>query len=140
VGSEWDPAWQVAPTIWTSFSTDLGSHPHDAPTYARSGYDAISLWARYQTADGRWYFRIDVDGRGGDSDSQTGTAGKHGASAPTARPGTSGVPPFMDGFGMGNSESYKLGSSARAAAPDRRPTWGLARRSCPAWFLQRRQE
>jgi len=109
VGSEWDPAWQVATDDLDVYLTDLGSHPHDAPTYARSGYDAIGLWARYQAADGRWYFRLDVDGRGGDSDSQTGTAGNLGVGTHGPDQGPLVVPPFMDGAGLGNSESYKLG-------------------------------
>ena len=109
VGSEWDPAWQVATDDLDVFLTDLGSHPHDAPTYARSGYDAIGLWARYQTADVRWYFRLDVDGRGGDSDSQTGTAGNPGVGTHGHDQGPLVVPPFEDGVGLGNSESYKLG-------------------------------
>lgn len=109
VGSEWDPAWQITADDLDVYLTDLGSHPHDAPTYARSGYDAIGLWAHYQAADGRWYFRLDVDGRGGDSDSQTGTAGNPGVGTHGPDQGPLVVPPFTDSIGLGNSESYKLG-------------------------------
>ncbi len=109
VGDEWDPAWQIATDDLDVYLTDLGAHPHDAPTYARSGYDAIGLWAHYQAGDGRWYFRIDADGRAGDSDSVTGTAGNLGVGTHGPDGGPLVVPPFQDSPGLGNSESYKLG-------------------------------
>jgi hypothetical protein len=109
VGSDWDPTWQVATDDLDVFLTDSGDHPHDAPTYARSGYDAIGLWAHYQAADDVWYFRIDVDGRAGDSDSQTGTADNLGVGTHGPDQGPLVVPPFADGIGLGTSEAYKLG-------------------------------
>jgi hypothetical protein len=108
-GGDWDPAWQVATDGLDVFLTDLATHPHDAPTYARSGYDAIGLWAHYQMADTHWYFRIDVDGRAGDSDSQTGTPGNLGVGTHGPDQGPLVVPPFQDGQGLGDSEAYKLG-------------------------------
>ncbi|MFN2169136.1 MAG: PEP-CTERM sorting domain-containing protein [Anaerolineae bacterium] len=109
VGDDWDPAWQVASDGLDVFLTDTGLHPHEAPTYARSGYDAIGLWAHYQPADDHWYFRIDVDGRAGDSDSQVGTAGDPGVGTHGFDEGPLVAPPFEDGDGLGNSEAYKLG-------------------------------
>lgn len=46
-------------------------HPHIAPCFARSGYDLTGIWASYSSNS--WYFRTDVDGVPGDSDSITGT-------------------------------------------------------------------
>jgi hypothetical protein len=109
IGDDWDPAWQVAADGLDVFLTDTGAHPHDPPTYARSGYDAIGLWAHYQAADDRWYFRIDVDGRGGDSDSRWGTPSDLGVGTDGFDEGPLVVPPFEDGQGLGNSEAYKLG-------------------------------
>jgi hypothetical protein len=109
VGDDWDPAWQVATDGLDVFLTDTGVHPHEPPTYARSGYDAIGLWAHYQAADNRWYFRIDVDGRGGDSDSAYGTAGNLGVATHGFDEGPLVVAPFEDGDGLGTSEAYKLG-------------------------------
>jgi hypothetical protein len=99
------------------FLTDTGVHPHEPPTYARSGYDATGLWARYQVSDNRWYFRIDVDGCGGDSDSMWGTSssdlgtGTHGPDD-----GPLVIAPFADGDGLGTSESYKLGFQYESGA------------------------
>jgi hypothetical protein len=109
VGDDWDPAWQIATDGLDVFLTDTGAHPHDPPTYARSGYDAIGLWAHYQASDDRWYFRIDIDGRGGDSDSRVGTASDLGVGTNGFDEGPLVVPPFEDGQGLGNSEAYKLG-------------------------------
>jgi len=109
VGSDWDPAWQVATDPLDVYLTDLGTHPHDPPTYARSGYDAIGLWAHYQAEDGRWYFRVDADGRAGDADSQIGTANNFGVGTHGPDQGPLVVPPFEDGVGLGTSEAYKLG-------------------------------
>jgi hypothetical protein len=109
MGGDWDPAWQVATDPLDVYLTDTGLHPHDPPTYARSGYDAIGLWAHYQPADDHWYFRIDVDGRAGDSDSQVGTAGNLGVGTHGPDQGPLVVLPFEDGVGLGTSEAYKLG-------------------------------
>jgi hypothetical protein len=109
VGDDWDSSWQVAADALDVFITDTGLHPHDPPTYARSGYDAIGLWAHYQAADGRWYFRIDVDGRGGDADSQVGTAIALGVGTHGFDGGPLVAMPFEDQNGLGNSEAYKLG-------------------------------
>jgi Domain of unknown function DUF11/PEP-CTERM motif len=109
VGDDWDPAWQVATDPLDVYLTDLGTHPHDPPIYARSGYDAIGLWAHYQADDGRWYFRIDMDGRAGDADSQIGTANNFGVGTHGPDQGPLVVPPFEDGVGLGTSEAYKLG-------------------------------
>lgn len=120
LGDDWDAGWQVQVDSLDVALTDpehAGLHPHDPPTYARSGYDAIGLWAHYQSSDDRWYFRIDVDGRPADSDSQTGTdadnlgVGTHGNDG-----GPLVVPPFVDGTGLGNSEAYKLGFQCAAGA------------------------
>jgi hypothetical protein len=116
VGDDWDPAWQVATDPLDVFLTDTGVHPHEAPTYARSGYDAVGLWAHYQTADDRWYFRIDVDGRAGDADSMVGTAGDPGVGTHGNDQGPLVVPPFTDGDGLGSSEAYKLGFQFEAGA------------------------
>lgn len=110
VGADWDPAWQVATDELDVFLTDTGVHPHEPPTYARSGYDATGLWAHYQASDNRWYFRIDVDGRGGDSDSMWGTSASDlGAGTHGPDDGPLVISPFVDGDGLGTSESYKLG-------------------------------
>jgi len=102
--SEWAAAWRVATDALDVTVTGTGSHPHEAPYYARSGYDALALWAYYDVAGARWYFRLDVDGRAADSDSQTGTAGNPGA-------GTHGVdsgPLGGDSDGIGPPEAYRL--------------------------------
>ncbi len=105
---EWDPGWRVAVDGLDVFLTDTGAHPHDAPTFARSGYDAVALWARYQAADDRWYFRLDVDGRPGDSDSATGTAGNLGVGTHGDDGGPLVTAPFVDQDGVGGSEYYRL--------------------------------
>ena len=117
VGDDWDAAWQVQTDGLDVFLTDTGVHPHDSPTYARSGYDATALWARYQSSDERWYFRIDVDGRAGDSDSQVGTADNPGVGTHGPDQGPLVEAPFVDGQGLGNSEAYKLGFQCAAGAP-----------------------
>jgi hypothetical protein len=109
LGTDWDSTWQVATDSLDVFLTDSGVQPHEAPTYARSGYDAIGLWAHYQAADDRWYFRLDVDGRGGDSDSQVGTSANLGVGTHGPDGGPLVALPFADGLGLGNSEAYKLG-------------------------------
>lgn len=106
---EWDAAWQVATDPLDVFITSTGVHPHQAPTFARSGYDAISLWAYYDVAGETWYFRLDVDGRAGDSDSQIGTAGNLGVGTHGNDAGPLVEVPFIDGDGLGTSESYRLG-------------------------------
>lgn len=108
-GSDWDAGWKMADDGLDVFITDSQLHPHQAPTFARSGYDAIALWAHYQPPDDTWYFRIDVDGRAGDSDSQIGTADNPGSGTHGPDQGPLVAPPFMDGIGLGNSEAYKLG-------------------------------
>ncbi len=50
-GDDWDASWQVAGDPLDVFLTDLQTHPHEAPTHARSGYDATALWAHYQAVD-----------------------------------------------------------------------------------------
>jgi hypothetical protein len=117
VGDDWDPAWLVAVDGLDVFLTDTALHPHEPPTYARSGYDAVGLWARYQDSDDRWYFRIDVDGRAGDSDSARGTAGNLGVGTHGMDEGPLVVPPFEDGDGLGNSEAYKLGFQYESGGP-----------------------
>lgn len=109
VGDDWDPAWQVAADGLDVYLTDTHLHPHHAPTYARSGYDAIGLWAHYQAGDDRWYFRLDVDGRAADSDSAVGTSGNLGVGTHGPNNGPLVMAPFADGDGLGNSEAYKLG-------------------------------
>jgi len=104
VGDDWDPAWQVATDALDVFITGPGTHPHEAPTYARSGYDAIGLWAHYSAADEAWYFRLDVDGRVGDSDSVTGTPGNLGVGTH----GPDGGPLGIDSDGIGPAEAYRL--------------------------------
>jgi hypothetical protein len=116
VGDDWDPTWRLKPDPLDVFLTDSGDHPHDPPIYARSGYDAIALWGHYQSADDRWYFRIDVDGRAGDSDSQRGTAENLGVGTHGDDQGPLVLPPFVDGEGLGNSEAYKLGFQCAADA------------------------
>ncbi len=109
VGDDWDPAWQVATDGLDVYLTDTRVHPHHSPTYARSGYDAIGLWAHYQAGDDRWYFRLDVDGRAADSDSAVGTPGDLGVGTHGPNEGPLVMAPFEDGVGLGNSEAYKLG-------------------------------
>ena len=109
VGDDWDPAWQVATDGLDVFLTDTGQHPHQPPEYARSGYDAIGLWARFQITDLRWYFRIDVDGRAGDADSAVGSPGNLGVATHGFDEGPLVAPPFEDRDGLGNSEAYRLG-------------------------------
>jgi len=110
VGDDWDPAWQVATDGLDVFLTDTGVHPHqEVDTWARSGYDAIGLWAHFQATDARWYFRIDVDGRAGDSDSAVGAPGNPGFAMHGNDGGPLVDPPFVDGDGLGTSEAYKLG-------------------------------
>ncbi|HUV73691.1 MAG TPA: hypothetical protein VMW79_05255 [Anaerolineae bacterium] len=104
VGDDWDPSWQVATDPLDVAVTGTGNHPHEAPTYARSGYDIIALWAHYQPSDDRWYFRLDVDGRAGDSDSQTGTPGNLGVGTHDVDAGPLGG----DSAGIGPSEAYTL--------------------------------
>jgi hypothetical protein len=116
VGDDWDPNWRLKPDPLDVFLTDSGNHPHDPPIYARSGYDAIALWGHYQSADDRWYFRIDVDGRAGDADSQWGTAENLGVGTHGNDQGPLVLPPFVDGDGLGNSEAYKLGFQCAADA------------------------
>ena len=106
---EWDPTWQVATDPLDVSLTDTGLHPHESPTFARTGYDAIGMWAHYQASDDRWYFRLDVDGRAGDSDSVTGTASNLGVGTHGTDDGPLVVSPFFDGDGLSDSESYKLG-------------------------------
>jgi hypothetical protein len=108
VGDDWDPSWQVATDPLDVFVTGTGDHPHEDPTYARSGYDIIGLWAHYQPSDERWYFRLDVDGRAGDSDSQTGTAGNLGVGTHGNDGGPLVGAPFEDSNGVGPSERYTL--------------------------------
>ncbi|HSJ56754.1 MAG TPA: hypothetical protein VLC95_06220, partial [Anaerolineae bacterium] len=108
-GDDWDAGWRMAEDGLDVALTDSQLHPHQAPTFARSGYDALALWAHYQPGDDRWYFRIDVDGRAGDSDSQIGTEGNLGVGTHGPDQGPLVAPPFVDGVGLGNSEAYKLG-------------------------------
>jgi hypothetical protein len=118
IGNEWDSAWQIATDELDVFLTDTAVHPHQPPTYARSGYDATGLWAHYQTSDDRWYFRLDVDGRAGDSDSAWGTSSSNlgtGTHGPDEGPLV--ISPFIDGNGLGTSESYKLGFQYEGGAP-----------------------
>ena len=105
---EWGAGSQVATDPLDVYLTDTGDHPHDPPPYARSGYDATGLWACYQTSDERWYFRVDVDGRAGDSDSQTGTAGNLGVGTHGSDGGPLIVLPSTDATGIGPSEIYRL--------------------------------
>lgn len=107
-GSDWDPSWKIADDhpLDVLLTDTAGLHPHDAPYYARSGYDATSIWARYQIADGRWYFRIDVDGLPGDSDSRVGSAGNLGVGTHGADSGP--LTNFTDDTGLGTSEIYAL--------------------------------
>jgi len=105
---EWDSAWQVSTDPLDVFVTSTGIHPHEAPNYARTGYDGIALWGHYQGSDDRWYFRIDVDGRAGDSDSQVGTAGNLGFGTHGFDIGPLCTPPFQDSTGIGSSEHYRL--------------------------------
>ena len=102
---EWDPAWQVSTDPLDVSVTGIGIHPHEAPYYARSGYEGIALWGHYQGADDRWYFRIDVDGRAGDSDSQYGTAGNLGVGTHGFDDGPLST---SDSPGIGASERYRL--------------------------------
>ncbi|MBN1890267.1 MAG: hypothetical protein JW850_19885 [Thermoflexales bacterium] len=108
-GGDWNPAWQVATDGLDVSITGTRDHPHDAPTYARSGYDATALWAYYDAAGATWYFRLDVDGRPGDSDSQTGTAGNPGVGTHGPDSGPLVSASFTDGNGLGTSETYRLG-------------------------------
>lgn len=101
---EWNPGWRVTIDPLDVTITGTGNHPHEAPYYARSGYDAIALWAYYDVAGSRWYFRLDVDGRAADSDSQTGTPGNLGVGTH----GVDGGPLGGDGDGIGPSEAYRL--------------------------------
>lgn len=114
VGDDWDPGWLVVTDALDVAITGPppNPHPHDSPTFARSGYDAIGLWAHYDVAGETWVFRLDVDGRVGDSDSVTGTSaislgvGTHGPDGdPDGRPLGS---PVGDGEGIGNNEAYWL--------------------------------
>ncbi len=104
VGDDWDPSWQVATDPLDVFITGTGNHPHDAPTYARSGYDIVGLWAHYNGETDRWLFRLDVDGRAGDSDSQTGTPGNLGVGTHAV----DGGPLGGDSTGIGPPEAYTL--------------------------------
>jgi len=118
--SEWATAWRVATDALDVTVTGTGNHPHEAPYYARSGYDALALWAYYDVAGARWYFRLDVDGRAADSDSQTGTAGNPGA-------GTHGVdsgPLGGDSDGIGPPEAYRLRFQYESGGPLRRAELG----------------
>lgn len=116
VGDDWDPTWQMQSDPLDVYLEGSGLHPHEPPTYARSGYDAIALWAHYQSSDDRWYFRIDVDGRAADSDSQVGTEENLGTGTHGNDEGPLVVPPFVDSDGLGNSEAYKLGFQCAAGA------------------------
>lgn len=110
VGDDWDPSWQVTTDGLDVFLTDVGGHPHQDQIWARSGYDAIGLWAHFQPADARWYFRIDVDGRVGDSDSAMGTGpGNLGFATHGFDEGPLCIPPGEDGAGLSPSEVYILG-------------------------------
>jgi len=81
LGDDWtDPAWRlITDTLDVSIAGNpncggsLGNHPHDAPCFARTGYDITAIWGYYRILDDSWYFRLDVDGVPGDSDSITGT-------------------------------------------------------------------
>jgi len=108
VTGEWDAAWHVSTDPLDVYVTGIGTHPHEAPNYARSGYDGIALWGHYQGSDDRWYFRIDVDGRGGDSDSASGTAGNLGVGTHGFDDGPLCTPPFQDSTGIGPTEHYRL--------------------------------
>lgn len=114
---EWDAAWQVALDGLDVLLTDTGLHPHDAPTYARSGYDALGLWAHYDVASSTWFFRLDVDGRAADSDSQVGTSSNFGVGTHDTDQGPLVDPPYVDGQGLGNSEEYTLGFQYASAVP-----------------------
>jgi hypothetical protein len=111
VGDDWDPSWQVSTDGLDVFLTNTADHPHESPTYARSGYDATGLWAHFQPADARWYFRIDVDGRVGDSDSAVGSPppGDLGFGTHDSDYGPLCEPPGVDGVGLSLSEVYLLG-------------------------------
>ncbi|MBU0491195.1 MAG: DUF11 domain-containing protein [Chloroflexi bacterium] len=104
MGDDWDPAWQVATDPLDVTVTGTGNHPHEAPTYARSGYDATALWAHYDVSAATWYFRLDVDGRIADSDSQTGTPGNLGVGTHAVDQGPLGG----DSTGIGTPEAYRL--------------------------------
>lgn len=101
---EWDPGWQVATDPLDVDITGVFTHPNAAPNYARSGYDAIGLWAHYDTVGETWYFRLDVDGVVGDSDSMTGTPGNLGVGTH----GPDGGPLGGDSNGIGPPEAYRL--------------------------------
>lgn len=105
---EWDPGWQVASDGLDVFITETGAHPHEAPTYARTGYDAIGLWAHYAATAATWYFRLDVDGRVGDSDSVQGTGENLGVGTHGENSGPLMAVPFVDDDGIGPSEVYEL--------------------------------
>lgn len=106
--NEWDPGWQVSSDPLDVYISGTGQHPHTAPTYARSGYDAVGLWAHYDAAGAQWYFRLDVDGRVADSDSQTGTSGNLGVGTHGQDDGPLVNLPFTDNDGIGSSEVYRL--------------------------------
>ncbi len=110
VGDDWDPGWRVTGDGLDVFLTDIGGHPHQDQIWARSGYDATGLWAHFQPADAGWYFRIDVDGRIGDSDSAYGTGPSSlGAATHGFDEGPLCIPPGEDGEGLSPSEVYILG-------------------------------
>ncbi len=85
-------------------------HPHDHPCYARTGYDVTALSGLYQASDDAWYFRMDLDGVPGDSDSRPGKPPMMG----TLGFGTSGhdggwlLEEGVDPDGLDADEKYEL--------------------------------
>jgi hypothetical protein len=106
-GSDWDPAWVVVVDPYdcaygteitaTRFSTGTGH------TYSRWGYEVISFYTHFVTDT--WYFRLDTDGRPGDSDSNPGTVSNPGVGT-TAK--DSGNLASIDPSGLGPGEAYRL--------------------------------
>jgi hypothetical protein len=103
-----DPADWTSPT-WQALSDPVndvevdGIHPHDAPKYARSGYDLSGLWAHFDS--GTWYFRLDTDGRPGDADSRTGIPGNLGIGLSSYEVGPLST---QDANGIAPPEEYSL--------------------------------
>lgn len=81
--SDWtDTAWRLVTGVGGNViivddtlcgGGSLNTIPTEAPCFARTGYDITDLWGYYEVTNDSWYFRLDVDGVPGDSDSMTPT-------------------------------------------------------------------
>lgn len=107
---EWDTDWIVITdtasemTKQNACGTSNTLTPHDDPCFARTGYDLITMWVRYEPIT--WYVRLDLDGQPGDQDSAPGGTATDLAVGTTGD--DNGPLASTDGTGMDYHEQYSL--------------------------------